>query len=339
VKNYVKNTELGKKIFAVSPENFDALAIDLFKFQYQNNPVYRKYCEAIHININQVLTIEKIPFLPISFFKTHAVKTTPFKSDIIFESSGTTQTVLQSKHFVKDLNIYRSSFTNCFEKFYGLPKKNCVLGLLPSYLERKKSSLILMVKELMKASSNDLSNFYLYDYNKLHRTLMHNELLKIPTLLFGVTYALLDFAKQYPIQLKHTIVMETGGMKGRQEEITRQQVHIFLQNQLGVGKVHSEYGMTELLSQAYSKADGIFNCPNWMKILIREQDDPFNVITANHCVDKSITGVINIIDLANIYSCSFIATDDMGRLSYDESFEVLGRIDHSDLRGCSLLAI
>ena len=330
--------ELEKRVFAASADNFNELALELFNYQYQNNEVYRQYCNLLKVRAGNINSTEKIPFLPISFFKSHIIKTTEFEPDIIFESSGTTKNI-SSKHYVKDISIYTKSFTTCFEKFYGPAKYKCILGLLPSYLEQKNSSLILMTEDLIKTSSNDLSGFYLYDHEKLHRTLMHNELLKMPTLLIGVTYALLDFAEKYPMQLRHTIVMETGGMKGRREEMTRQEVHIKLQTQLGVSLVHSEYGMTELLSQAYSKGDGIFHCPGWIKVLIREEDDPFEIVPAKNVNDKPITGVLNIIDLANMYSCCFIATDDVGKLHSNESFEVLGRMDNSDIRGCSLMVI
>ena len=330
--------ELEKRVFAASADNFNDLALELFHYQYQNNKVYRTYCEALKVNADSVNSIQKIPFLPISFFKTHVIKTTEFDTDTVFESSGTSQTV-SSKHFVKTPAIYTESFSTCFEKFYGLPKNKCILGLLPSYLERKNSSLVIMTAELIKASNNDLSGFYLYDHEKLHSTIVHNEILKLPTLLIGVTYALLDFAEKYPMQLRHTIVMETGGMKGRREELTRQQVHALLQHQLGISLVHSEYGMTELLSQAYSKGDGLFHCPRWMKVFLRDEDDPFQIKTAAGATKKSLTGIINIIDLANIYSCSFIATDDIGRLHANESFEVLGRTDSSDMRGCSLMIL
>ncbi len=327
-----------KRVFAASSDNFNELALELFNFQYQNNSVYRQYCDTLKINAGRVDSLKKIPFLPISFFKTHAVKTGQFETNTAFESSGTTQSV-SSKHFVKDMAVYKKSFTTCFEKFYGPAADKCILGLLPSYLERKNSSLVLMAEELIQSSSYELSGLYLYDHEKLHRTLIHNELLKIPTLLIGVTYALLDYAAVYPMNLRHTIIMETGGMKGRQEELTRQEVHTLLQNQLGVSLVHSEYGMTELLSQAYSKGDGNFHCPGWMKILIREEDDPFQIRCAVDAEKKAITGIINIIDLANIHSCSFIATDDIGRLYANESFEVLGRLDSSEIRGCSLMTL
>ncbi len=338
LKQTVKNIDFEKSIFAAQEGNFNESALELFNHQYRHNIIYRQFCDTLKINAAQVDSIKKIPFLPISFFKTHVVKTGEFETDNVFESSGTTQTI-PGRHFVKDINLYRKSFTTCFEKFYGQPKNKCILGLLPSYLERKNSSLVLMTEELIKASNNPLSGFYLYDHEKLHSTILHNELLKLPTLLIGVTYALLDFAEAYPMQLRNTIVMETGGMKGRREELTRTEVHAQLQKQLGVSLVHSEYGMTELLSQAYSKGDGIFHCPGWMKIVLRDEDDPFHIITAADVQNRPQSGLINVIDLANIYSCSFIATDDVGRLHANESFEVLGRSDSSDVRGCSLMAI
>ncbi len=334
----VKNTDFEKSIFAAREDNFNELAVELFNYQYQHNHIYRQFCDALKISAAGVTDIKKIPFLPVSFFKTHAVKTTEFETATVFESSGTTQTN-PSKHFVKDIGLYRKSFTSCFEKFYGPPQNKCILGLLPSYLERKNSSLVLMVDELIQASNNPLSGFYLYDHEKLHSTLLHNELLKLPTLLMGVTYALLDFAEAYPMQLRHTVVMETGGMKGRREELTRPAVHAKLQELLGVSLVHSEYGMTELLSQAYSKGDGIFHCPGWMKIVLRDEDDPFYIMTGADVQNRPKTGLINVIDLANIHSCSFIATDDVGRLHANGSFEVLGRVDNSDIRGCSLMVI
>jgi hypothetical protein len=338
LKHAVKNIDLEKRVFAANAGNFNELAIDMFRHQYQNNAIYRQFCNSLKIIELAVDSIDKIPFLPISFFKTHAIKTGEFEAETVFESSGTTQSI-SSKHFVKDINIYRKSFTACFEKFYGNPGQKCILGLLPSYLERKNSSLVLMTDALIKTSNNSLSGFYLYDYEKLHSAIQHNELLKLPTLLIGVTYALLDFAEKFPMQLRHTIVMETGGMKGRREELTRQEVHDLLQKQLGISLVHSEYGMTELLSQAYSKGDGIFHCPGWMKVVLRADDDPFHIITSRDVQNKSKTGLINVIDLANIHSCAFIATDDIGRLHANESFEVLGRSDSSDMRGCSLMAI
>ena len=338
MKEPVKNIDLEKRIFAASPQNFKSLALELFQFQHRHNAIYRQFCDSLRINPVAVDSLQKIPFLPISFFKTHTVTTTEFEPEVQFESSGTTQAV-SSKHFVKDISLYKKSFSQAFAHFYGAVEKKAVLGLLPSYLEQQNSSLVMMVDELIRASRHPLSGFYLYDHDKLHRTLLHNEILKQPTLLIGVTYALLDFAGAFPMQLRNTIIMETGGMKGRREEMTRQQVHRQLQDSLGVSVVHAEYGMTELLSQAYSKGDGIFHCPAWMKILIRDEDDPLHLHTAIAAKNKPCTGAINCIDLANIYSCSFIATDDLGRLYDDESFEVMGRLDNSDTRGCSLMIV
>ena len=338
MKHPVKNIDLEKRVFAASGNNFSSLALELFQFQHQNNDVYRNYCNTLKVIASDVDTIQKIPFLPIAFFKSHQIVTTDFEPETVFESSGTTSTT-NSKHLIKDIALYKKSFTTGFEKFYGAAVNKCIMGLLPSYLERNNSSLVFMVNELINQSTHNLSGFYLYDLEKLHRTLLHNEILKQPTLLIGVTYALLDFAEKYPMQLRNTVVMETGGMKGRREEMTRQEVHRQLQERLGISLVHSEYGMTELLSQAYSKGDGIFHCPAWLKVLIREEDDPFTIYEANNVKDKPVTGIINIIDLANIYSCSFIATSDVGRLYSNENFEVLGRLDNSDIRGCSLMAL
>ncbi|MBK7434364.1 MAG: acyl transferase [Chitinophagaceae bacterium] len=312
--------------------------MELFRFQYDQNEVYRKFCEGLNTDPGQVTQIEKIPFLPISAFRSHIVATTSFEPEAVFESSGTTQST-GSKHFIRDLALYRKSFQTAFRHFYGPVEEKCILGLLPSYLERGHSSLVMMVDELIKQSGHELSGFYLHDHEKLHRTLQHNELLKIPTLLIGVTYALLDFAEAYPMRLRTTTVMETGGMKGRRKEMTRMEVHRILQGRLGLSLIHSEYGMTELLSQAYSKGDGIFHCPGWMRICLRDEDDPLLVRSASGVTGKPMTGAINCIDLANIYSCAFIATDDMGKLYENGSFEVLGRLDNSEARGCSLMAI
>jgi hypothetical protein len=267
--------------------------------------------------------------LPISFFKTHSLLTTTFTPQAVFESSGTSGTV-NSKHFIKDLIIYEESFLKGFESVYGPVSEYCILGLLPSYLERSHSSLVYMVNRLIQLSGNDSSGFFLHDFKNLHSVLTGLEASKQKTILIGVTYALLDFAAAFPLSLKHTIIMETGGMKGRRQEMVRSEVHEKLKNAFEVKEVHSEYGMTELLSQAYSTSDGIFHCPSWMKILLREEEDPLRIITEG-------AGIINVIDLANVYSCSFIATDDSGKLYADGSFEVLGRIDGSDIRGCSLM--
>lgn len=333
MKEPVKNIDFDQRIFATSRTAFEPLAIELFFYQYEHNPVYRQYCDLIKVDADLIGTIQQIPFLPISFFKTHDVKTGEFAHEMVFESSGTTGDNT-SRHFIKDPELYKESFILGFQRFYGKVTDKCILGLLPSYLERNNSSLVYMVDELIKRSMNSLSGFYLDDLEKLHRTIMHNEILEKPTILIGVTFALLDFAEKFPMKLRHTVVMETGGMKGRREEITRQEVHTILQERLGIGLVHSEYGMTELMSQAYSNGNGIFHCPNWMKVLLRDEDDPLTILG-----ESPQTGVINIIDLANIHTCAFIATDDAGRLYEDGRFEVLGRIDNSDLRGCSLMAV
>ena len=284
-----------------------------------------------------VTNITDIPFLPIEVFKKNEVKTKEFDPAVIFESSGTSNSKT-SRHFIKDLELYKESFLRAFRLFYGDPSGYCIIGLLPSYLERNNSSLVFMVQELITQSRHPLSGFYLDEHDKLYHTLVHNEIAHKKTLLIGVTFALLDFSMKYKMNLTNTIIMETGGMKGKLPELTRNEVHNTLKDKLGVQHVHSEYGMTELLSQAYSRKDGIFKCPPWMQVLIREEDDPLMVQTSP-LIKKQITGVMNIIDLANIYSCSFIATDDIGSLHHDGTFEVLGRTDASDLRGCSLLTM
>jgi hypothetical protein len=354
------------KVFRTQPGQFEALALEVFRFQAANNPVYKEFLVALGIQPAAVKTIEQLPFLPIGFFKTHEIKTGDFSPVTVFESSGTTATI-PSRHFIKDITIYEESFGKGFEQFYGSARGTCIIGLLPSYLERKYSSLIYMVEKLIHQSEHPQSGFYLDEWDKLTAVLKELEKRGQKTLLIGVSFALLDFAEKYSSEisrepLNNIIIMETGGMKGRREEITRDQLHEVLKNAFGVGKIHSEYGMTELLSQAYSKGDGIFQCPPWMKVFLREEDDPFTiqhpVLSIEHPVSSiqqpvssiqqpvssiqqpatsSATGLINIIDLANIYSCSFIATDDVGKLYPDGSFEVLGRMDGSDLRGCSLM--
>lgn len=313
------------------------MALEIFFFQSRNNEVYKKYINSIRIVPEKINSIEKIPFLPISFFKTHQVCTTTFEPEIIFESSGTSGENT-SRHFVKSIAHYQKTFTKTFNLFYGNPANWCILGLLPGYLERENSSLVSMVNGLIKNSANAYSGFYLYDHEKLYQALVHNEIIQQPTLLIGVTYALLDFAEKYSMKLQNTFIIETGGMKGKREEITREEVHQILKNKFGLKTIHSEYGMTELLSQAYSKGNGSFQTPPWMKILLREYNDPFAIITSAKSA-KAANGLINIIDLANLYSCSFIATDDVGRIYRNNNFEVLGRRDLSDLRGCSLLTL
>ena len=326
-----------KKIFHTPYYHFDNLALDIFNFQYYNNTVYKKYVDTLKINPGNINTIETIPFLPISFFKTHKVTTSNFEPEVVFESSGTTGKNT-SRHLVRDVGIYEESFLKGFNQFYGAPAGWCIIGLLPNYLERENSSLVYMVNRLIVESDNPKSGFYLDNFDKLYQTLVHNEMMEVPTLLIGVTFALLDFSEKFSLKLKHTTIMETGGMKGRREEITREEVHSILMKKLGVSEIHSEYGMTELLSQAYSTGNGRFHTPSWLKILIREYNDPF-AIASSGTIEKATSGLINVIDLANINSCAFIATDDVGKLYKNGSFEVLGRRDASDLRGCSLLTV
>ncbi len=329
------DTGLRERIFSVSGETFESLAIDICHFQYRENPLYRQYCDALHIDIRTVQQLSQIPFLPIGFFKTKTITTTRFTPEAVFESSGTTGQV-NSKHHVKDLSLYETSFNKAFRLFYGDLSNYCILGLLPSYLERKNASLVYMVDHWIRSSGHPNSGFYLYDHEKLRDTLLENEQHKQPTILIGVSYALLDFAEKYPMQLRHTIVMETGGMKGRSREITKKALHEILQQRLGLSAIHSEYGMTELLSQAYSPAAGIFETPPWMKIVVRAEDDPFDLLSIPP--EKGFaTGAVNIIDLANLYSCAFIATDDTAKLFSTGHFEITGRMENSDVRGCGLM--
>jgi hypothetical protein len=310
---------------------FSEVALNIFFYQYKNNKIYRQWCDILKTDITKINAAEKIPFLPISFFKTHKVICEDENFETVFESSGTTQT-LKSKHYLKDVHLYIKSFTTCFELFYSDIKDWCIIGLLPSYLQQKNSSLVKMVDELIQKTNHRQSGFYLHEYEKLFPVLAELENQKQKTLLIGVTYALLDFAEKFPMKLTSTIVMETGGMKGRRKEITRTEVHDILKKQLQLQQVHSEYGMTELLSQAYAKADGRFYCPPWMKVVVRDEEDPLKIKTTGR-------GVLNIIDLANVYSCSFIATDDAGEVFDDGSFAVHGRMDNSDIRGCSLMVV
>jgi hypothetical protein len=321
--------ELQDKVFTRSEDDFEGLALEIFRFQYRENSVYRSFTDALGINANKVNSLTTIPFLPVSFFKHHDVVTGMFDPEAVFESSGTTNTG-NSRHIIHSLALYRESFIKGFELFYGDIKEWCILGLLPSYLERQNSSLVLMVDELIKLTRNADSGFYLYNHDELIHVINKNENAGQKTLLIGVTFALLDLAEKFSTELKCTTVMETGGMKGRRKEITRAEVHELLQSSWGIKAIHSEYGMSELLSQAYSYGNGIFNCPPWMKIILRDEDDP---LTISH----SKQGLINVIDFANLYSCSFIATDDIGKLYPDGSFEVNGRMDSSDIRGCSLM--
>lgn len=324
-------TEIVNNIFSVTAPGFEALALDIFNYQYQHCAVYNQWVNALGIKVLSVKKIEQIPFLPISFFKQFDITTGRFRPQVIFTSSGTTATI-NSRHLVKDAGVYEESFTQGFTRFYGPVADYCIVGLLPGYLERSGSSLVYMVDQLIKDSKHPLSGFYLDDVDGLQQVLVQLEAQQQKTLLIGVTFALLDFAATHPMPLQHTIVMETGGMKGRKKEMVRQEVHDYLCRQFGLQQVHSEYGMTELLSQAYSVGHGIFTTVPWMKVLLRDETDPLTVYNTGR-------GVMNLIDLANINSCCFIATDDIGIVHPGGNFEVLGRMDESDIRGCSLLTV
>ena len=317
------------KIFNVDYKNFDQIAFEVFKFQYKNNTVYKSYCDLLKKTPSNVENISRIPFLPISFFKSHSVICTK-KYDKVFYSSGTTNDNI-SKHYVSDINIYEKSFLKNFVDNYGDPKEYVILGLLPNYMENENSSLIYMVNNLIELSKSNDSSFFLKEYDPIIEKMKSLCRKNKKIILIGVSYALLDLTKSKNLNLENTIMIETGGMKGRKREMIKKELHEILKERTGLKKIHSEYGMTELLSQAYSKSDGIFSCPKWMKIFIRDINDP-NFLYSN---DKS--GGINIIDLANVNSCSFIATEDMGSLHKNGSFEIMGRIDHSDTRGCNLL--
>lgn len=313
-----------------SGSDFKALALDIFRYQAEHCEPYKHFLEALGINGAAVVRLEEIPFLPIEFFKTHKVLAEGMNEEVIFTSSGTTG-MQTSKHHVADIELYETSFNMGFQHFYGKPDDYCILALLPSYLERSGSSLIYMARKLIEQSKHPDSGFYLDDLKGLASKLNKLNRSGQKCLLLGVSFALLDLAEQYPQDLKNITIMETGGMKGQRKELVREDLHTVLKEAFGVEKIHSEYGMTELLSQAYSKGDGLFSCPPWIKVRIRDVNDPLAQMP------NGKTGGINIIDLANIYSCSFIATKDLGRVSANGNFEVLGRFDNSDVRGCNLM--
>jgi hypothetical protein len=318
-------------IFSISSsKEFADISLQVFEFQYTYNKVYQEFCDHLGRNPKNVVQPREIPFLPIEFFKSHRIVTSNANEEITFTSSGTTgqQT---SKHYVSNVAIYEESFRRCFEIFYGSVEDYNILALLPSYLERTGSSLIYMVQDLIKNSKKEDSGFYLHDLDALVQKLKKLEQKKEKTLLIGVSFALLDLAEKYDLQLNHTVVMETGGMKGRRKEMIRAELHETLKAGLGVENIHSEYGMTELLSQAYALKNGIFECPPWMQLLIRDPEDALTLLPTGK------TGGINVIDLANINSCSFIATQDLGKTLKDGKTEILGRFDNSDIRGCNLM--
>ncbi|MGC9344976.1 MAG: acyltransferase [Bacteroidales bacterium] len=313
-----------------SEKEFKNTALETFRQQYHHVQVYQEFVDHLKINPGHIQKIEDIPFLPIELFRNHKIIDNRKKEEILFCSSGTTG-MERSRHYVADKELYRQSFTRGFELFYGNPSDYCILALLPSYLEREGSSLIFMMEKLIKQSRHPDSGFYLYEYDKLMMKIEKLKKKNQKTLLLGVSFALLELSDKFQEDLSDIIIMETGGMKGRGKEITREELHGKIKKSFNVDDVHSEYGMTELLSQAYSKGNGKFHCPPWMKVLIRDAHDPFHILA------DGLSGAVNIIDLANIYSCSFIATSDLGKKDHKDNFEILGRMDNSDIRGCNLL--
>lgn len=320
-----------ERIFSLDEQgNFEALAIDVFRHQFFHNPVFREFSEAINRNPFNVTTLDQIPFLPVDFFQQHRVVAFDSSEERVFTSSGTTGSI-PSKHFVFDTGIYEGSLLRGFKRFYGEPSDYCILALLPGYLERSGSSLVYMVDYLIGLSNHPHSGFYLHDLSALAGKLHHLHEKGQRILLIGVSFALLDLAEQFPVQIPNAIIMETGGMKGRRKELVREELHQTLMGAFGVESIHSEYGMTELFSQAYSKGQGLFECPPWMKVLIRDTNDPLSILPHGR------SGGINIIDLANIHTCSFLSTQDLGKTHPNGQFEVLGRFDNSDIRGCNLM--
>lgn len=320
-------------IFTISSQKqFEKAALKVFRFQYANNLVYREFCDFLKTNVQKVKSLEQIPFLPIQFFKSHKVVSNDNPIQETFTSSGTTG-MATSKHFVTNVSLYEESYRKGFSQFYGNIEDYVVLALLPSYLEREGSSLIYMVEDLIQMTNNPESGFYLHNHEELIEKLSRLDNSGQNVILIGVTYALLDLVEKHPFQLQNTIIMETGGMKGQRKEMIREELHKQLCQGFGVTAIHSEYGMTELLSQAYSLGNGVFECPSWMQILVRDTEDALTY------VQEGKTGGINVIDLANINSCSFIATQDLGKKNPNNSFEVLGRFDNSDIRGCNLMVI
>jgi phenylacetate-coenzyme A ligase PaaK-like adenylate-forming protein len=327
----MNRSQLLHQIQHIQAQNFDQTCLEVFHYQYQNNPIYQKFVQLLGKKPDEIREISQIPFLPISLFKTHNLQSEVWEAAAIFKSSGTTGSV-QSQHYVRDLDFYLQNAARIFEQFYGQLEEFTILALLPSYLERQDSSLIYMVDYFIKRSASENSGFYLYNVEELASKLEKLAKGKQSVLLLGVTYALLDFAESHPMQLpEHFIMMETGGMKGRRKEMLRSEVHQILKTAFGLKQIHSEYGMTELLSQAYSKGKEIFTPAPTMRMLCRESTDPLSLVPYGR------TGGLNIIDLANLDSCSFIATDDLAKVYEDGSFEVLGRFDASDIRGCNLM--
>jgi phenylacetate-coenzyme A ligase PaaK-like adenylate-forming protein len=320
-------------IFAISSQKqFEKMALKVFRYQHENNLVYREFCDLMKVQPQKVKALQQIPFLPIQFFKSHSVVSNSDPVQNTFSSSGTTG-ITTSNHLVTDTSIYEESYQKGFSQFYGNIENYVVLALLPSYLEREGSSLIYMVEDLIQLSNHPESGFYLHDHGALIQKLIELDEGGQNVILIGVTFALLDLIEKHQFQLQNTIIMETGGMKGRRKEMIREELHQQLCAGFGVTAIHSEYGMTELLSQAYSLGEGVFECPSWIQILVRDTEDALTYIP------QGKTGGINVIDLANINSCSFIATQDLGKKNPNNSFEVLGRFDNSDIRGCNLMVL
>ena len=313
-------------------EDFKQVALNVFKHQFKNNKVYRSFCDLLYVHPSSINQVEEIPFLPIQFFKSRKILSSLEEVQETFTSSGTTGSIT-SKHFVTDINLYKESYLNGFSHFYGNIEDYVVLALLPNYLERKGSSLVFMVDDLIQKSKNSESGFYLNNIDELAKKLTELDKKGQKVLLIGVSFALLDLIETAQFNLKNTIIMETGGMKGRRKELVREELHQILQNGFGVSEIHSEYGMTELLSQGYSNGNGVFDTPPWMKILTRDTEDALTI----QQIGK--TGGINVIDLANYNSCSFIATQDLGKVHKNGTFEVIGRFDNSDIRGCNLMVL
>lgn len=312
--------------------DFEDKALEAFHFQFEQNTLYRSFCDLLYIHPSEVKTSMEIPFLPIQFFKSHDILTASAQKNITFTSSGTTGSIT-SKHHVHNPSLYEASYLKAFELAYGNIEDYVVLALLPSYLEREGSSLIYMVNDLIKRSGHSQSGFYLKDIFALSENMKALDQSNKKVLLIGVSFALLDLVQKYTFNLKNTIVMETGGMKGRRKEMIRTELHEVLKTGFGVSVIHSEYGMTELLSQGYSYGDGLFFTPPWMRVYTRDTEDALTL----HKGPQS--GGLNIIDLANNYSCPFIATQDLGRVYKDGTFEVIGRFDNSDIRGCNLMSL
>ena len=325
---------IAKRIFSINEHNdvlFEQLALELFQYHAKKNETYRDFIGHLGINVEKVSKLSQIPFLPISMFKRHTVGVFNAPPEAVFLSSGTTG-MERSQHHVASLKLYEQSLHQCFHQFFGKEKDYCILALLPSYLERSNSSLVYMTQKLMKKSGHPDGGFYLDRLTTLSKVLKKNSEKGVKTLLIGVTFALLELAEKHPQQLKNCTVLETGGMKGRRKEMAREEVHDILKAAFNLGDIASEYGMTELLSQAYSLGNGIFQTPPWMRVYARETTDPLSI-------SERGKGALNVIDLANIHSCPFIATQDLGHIRQDHSFEVLGRMDDAEVRGCNLMVV